>query len=134
MFICRGQFLARSLQSCLARPTFVVVSSGLGRRGQSAITRLDVVRSTKLFNASTYRTIQTTAAATPAQTQSTEQTEAQPILQFDDLRKKGLVSHRVTNVITQRMGISEMTDVQRLTINTTLNGVDVLVSLLYCFI
>lgn len=44
---------------------------------------------------------------------------------FQELADHGLVSPNVINTITQRMNIETMTDVQRLTINETLDGTDV---------
>ena len=47
------------------------------------------------------------------------------LTRFQDLADHGLVSPRVIDVLTQRMNIQTMTDVQRLTINETLDGADV---------
>ena len=46
---------------------------------------------------------------------------------FQQLADHGLVQPEVIDTLTQRMNIKVMTDVQRLTINETLDGTDVYV-------
>ncbi|EEH39984.2 ATP-dependent RNA helicase mss116 [Paracoccidioides lutzii Pb01] len=46
--------------------------------------------------------------------------------QFSELATDGLVSDNVIRVLTNKMNITTMTEVQRMTINATLNGSDVL--------
>lgn len=46
---------------------------------------------------------------------------------FEDLAQSGLIDRKFIGRITKGMGITTMTDVQRLTINETLGGDDVYV-------
>lgn len=50
--------------------------------------------------------------------------EHAPVTEFADLATKGLVHPNIVNVITQRMKLTTMTDVQSKTINEALSGVD----------
>lgn len=54
-----------------------------------------------------------------------EATQLRPDTRFQDLADKGLVDKTVIETITRRMGLSTMTQVQSLTINEALKGVDV---------
>lgn len=63
------------------------------------------------------------AAAQPIQ-EAADASE-QPITQFQELADKGLVNERIIYSITQKMNLTTMTDVQRMTIPETLKGVDV---------
>lgn len=51
--------------------------------------------------------------------------EVVELTRFQELADQGLISSNVIDTITQRMNIETMTDVQRLTINETLDGTDV---------
>ena len=46
------------------------------------------------------------------------------ITKFSKLAERGLVDQGIIDTLTKGMGIEDMTDVQSLTINATLNGVD----------
>ena len=48
-----------------------------------------------------------------------------PITRFADLSERGLVCDTVVNTLTKDMGLETMTQVQSMTINETLKGVDV---------
>ncbi|KAI5291720.1 hypothetical protein KEM54_001252 [Ascosphaera aggregata] len=62
----------------------------------------------------------------PAEELKADVIEANEITKFQHLAEKNLVSPKVIDIITQDMGLENMTDVQRLTINATLLGNDVL--------
>ena len=51
----------------------------------------------------------------------------EPIASFRELGEQGRVCQTVVDTLTQDMGMENMTDVQRLTINETLKGVDTFV-------
>lgn len=51
------------------------------------------------------------------------------ITKFQELADQGLVSSQVIDTITQRMGIETMTEVQTLTVNETLKGIDMYVTI-----
>lgn len=61
--------------------------------------------------------------------QQTEQSSASdgPVTRFEDLATRGLVHPNITNVLTRKMKLETMTDVQTRTINEALSGVDVYV-------
>jgi ATP-dependent RNA helicase MSS116 len=46
------------------------------------------------------------------------------ITEFQDLADKGLVNPNVIHAVTDRMNIKTMTEVQSMTINETLKGID----------
>lgn len=54
-----------------------------------------------------------------------QSTHNEPITRFEDLAKLGLVHPNVINVLTKKMNLDTMTDVQTRTINEALSGVDV---------
>ena len=54
--------------------------------------------------------------------------DAGPVSQFSDLASTGQVDQALVDTITKKMKIDTMTDVQRLTINEALKGVDVYVT------
>lgn len=49
---------------------------------------------------------------------------AQPISKYQELAQNGLVHPTVVNTIVQRMGITDMTDIQQLTLQECLDGAD----------
>lgn len=53
------------------------------------------------------------------------QSEIEPLREFADLQKQGLVDPQIINTITQKMNITTMTDVQSMTLRETLKGTDV---------
>jgi len=48
-----------------------------------------------------------------------------PVTRFKELSERGMVCNTVVNILTQKMGLETMTQVQSLTINETLKGIDV---------
>ena len=48
-----------------------------------------------------------------------------PVTRFKELSERGMVCNTVVDILTQKMGLETMTQVQSLTINETLKGVDV---------
>lgn len=67
------------------------------------------------------------AEAVQAEPVDTEAAIPQQFTTFEDLAQSGLIDPKFIGRITKGMGISTMTDVQRLTINETLGGDDVYV-------
>ena len=59
------------------------------------------------------------------QQQNAEPRSDERITQFAELASKGLVSNKIISSITNKMGLSSMTDIQSLTIHETLKGNDV---------
>ena len=67
------------------------------------------------------------AEAVRAEPIDTDVAAPQQFTTFEDLARSGLIDRKFIGRITKGMGISTMTDVQRLTINETLGGADVYV-------
>ncbi|KAK2810052.1 hypothetical protein FQN50_003246 [Emmonsiellopsis sp. PD_5] len=116
----RGGVLARTLQTCIARPARIslgiqqaVKSYQLGSQSSNL-----PIRNFHAYPA--LRSLGTNEAVKPEEDSSPE------LAEFSQLAESGLVSDKVINVITDKMGIKTMTDVQRMTINATLKGSDVL--------
>lgn len=63
--------------------------------------------------------------AAEAHADSAPAEHSEPITQFKDLQKQGLVHHNVIDTIVNQMRLTTMTDVQVRTINEALSGVDV---------
>jgi len=61
----------------------------------------------------------------PSDAQIHEATRYGPVTSFNELSERGMVCNTVVNTITQGMGLETMTEVQSLTINETLKGIDV---------
>lgn len=61
----------------------------------------------------------------PSGSQIDEGTQYGPVTKFEDLGTRNMVCKTVVNTITKRMGLETMTQVQSLTINETLKGIDV---------
>jgi len=61
----------------------------------------------------------------PSGTQMLETTSDGPVLRFKELAERNMVCQTVIDTITKTMGLETMTQVQSLTINETLKGVDV---------
>ncbi|KAK2735055.1 hypothetical protein FQN55_002300 [Onygenales sp. PD_40] len=116
----RGGVLARTLRTCIARPSRI--SLGVQQAIKShQLAPLSSSLSIRNFHAyPALRSLGTNEAVKTEEEPSTEFTE------FSQLAESGLVSDKVINVITGSMGIKTMTDVQRMTINATLKGSDVL--------
>ncbi|RJE20220.1 RNA helicase [Aspergillus sclerotialis] len=66
------------------------------------------------------------SASASAQLDDPVQSEIEPLREFADLQKQGLVDPQIVNTITRKMKISTMTDVQSMTLRETLKGDDVL--------
>lgn len=61
----------------------------------------------------------------PSDAQTHEATRYGPVTRFNELSERGMVCNTVVETITQGMGLDTMTEVQSLTINETLKGIDV---------
>lgn len=68
---------------------------------------------------------QVDAQQPPSNSRIDEATQHGPVTRFEDLGIRKMVSETVVNTITQEMGLETMTQVQSLTINETLRGIDV---------
>ncbi|KAF2277119.1 DEAD-domain-containing protein [Westerdykella ornata] len=64
--------------------------------------------------------------AVATESATAEAAHEEPITKFADLAKRGLVHPNVIDVITKKMKLETMTDVQTRTINEALSGVDVI--------
>lgn len=69
---------------------------------------------------------QVDAQQPPSNSRIDEATQHGPVTRFEDLGTRKMVSETVVDTITQEMGLETMTQVQSLTINETLKGIDVL--------
>ena len=61
----------------------------------------------------------------PSDHQMKEATKHGPVTKFKDLAERGMVCRTVIDTITKDMGLETMTQVQSMTINETLKGIDV---------
>ena len=68
---------------------------------------------------------QVDAQQPPSNSRIDEATQHGPVTRFEDLGTRKMVSETVVDTITQEMGLETMTQVQSLTINETLKGIDV---------
>lgn len=66
-----------------------------------------------------------TAQRPPSDVQINQPTQYGPVTEFKQLRDRGMVCPTVVKTLTEDMGMETMTQVQSLTINETLKGVDV---------
>ena len=71
-----------------------------------------------------FPTLQSSASAS-AEVDYPAQNEIEPLREFRDLLKQGLVDPQIVKTISQRMNITTMTDVQSMTLRETLKGDDV---------
>lgn len=124
----------------LSRAAPRTVDSFLFHRSSSKAYGIEPFAKVRAFNTST-RTCQH-AAARPAiiEREVEEEIEAQrpptdqqiqkavqhgPVTRFAELLERGMVCDSVVKTITQDMGLETMTQVQSMTINETLKGIDV---------
>lgn len=61
----------------------------------------------------------------PSDRQISEATEHGPVTTFEGLFDRGMVCDTIVKTITRDMGLKTMTQVQSMTINETLKGIDV---------
>ncbi|OAT06911.1 DEAD box RNA helicase HelA [Blastomyces gilchristii SLH14081] len=116
----RGNVLARTLRTCIARP--VRIQAGIQQPINTfRVAQQQSILPTRSFHA--YPALRSSQAAS-----AVKEAEEAPceLTQFSELASNGLISDNVIRVITNQMNITTMTDVQRMTINATLNGSDVL--------
>ncbi|KAH8698746.1 putative DEAD box RNA helicase hela [Talaromyces proteolyticus] len=120
----RGPVLARALRACAPRTlqSPVVRSTHIVTNFQSPSAIPSVFRPQVRLLQSKSSLNQTAAA----QTVQENEPPAKSLTEFSELGSEGLVEPNIIYSITQKMGISTMSDVQRLTIPQTLNGVDTL--------
>lgn len=64
------------------------------------------------------------ASRSPSDNHTGEAVQHGPITRFQELSDRGLVCDTVVDTITKDMGLSTMTQVQSMTINETLKGID----------
>ncbi|EGC43599.1 ATP-dependent RNA helicase MSS116 [Histoplasma capsulatum var. duboisii H88] len=116
----RGNVLACTLRTCIARP--IRIQSGIQQSINTfRISQQTSVLPTRAFHA--YPALRSSQAASAVK--EVEEPPAE-LTQFSELASNGLVSDNIIRVLTNKMNITTMTDVQRMTINATLNGSDVL--------
>ena len=65
------------------------------------------------------------AETPPSDARINRATNYGPVTKFEELSKRGMVCPTVVDTITRGMGLETMTQVQSLTINETLKGIDV---------
>lgn len=115
----RGNVLARTLRTCIARP--IRIQSGIQQSINTfRISQQTSFLPTRAFHA--YPALRSSQAASAVK--EVEEPPAE-LTQFSELASNGLVSDNIIRVLTNKMNITTMTDVQRMTINATLNGSDV---------
>lgn len=68
---------------------------------------------------------QVDAQQPPSDSQIDEATQSGLVTRFEDLGTRNLVCQTIVNSLTQDMGLETMTQVQSLTIDETLKGIDV---------
>ena len=61
----------------------------------------------------------------PSDAQINEATKLGLVTKFKGLSERGMVCNTIIDTITEKMGLETMTQVQSLTINETLKGIDV---------
>ncbi|KAL1961969.1 hypothetical protein VTN77DRAFT_704 [Rasamsonia byssochlamydoides] len=116
----RGPALAQALRVCAPRSIQSVKATSLLARWQRPSASISSPLQVRAFHFSP----PLRAAAQPVQEAAGGSEER--ITQFQELADKGLVSSRLIYPITNKMNLTTMTDVQSLTINETLKGIDVL--------
>jgi ATP-dependent RNA helicase MSS116 len=117
----RGPALAQALRACAPRSILSVrATAPLARwqRPSAPIAALQV-RSFRLS-----ATLRDAGSATAQELEQAPENEG-PLTEFQQLADRGLVSPSLIFSITKKMNITTMTEVQRMTINETLKGVDV---------
>ncbi|KAI9373090.1 P-loop containing nucleoside triphosphate hydrolase protein [Aspergillus egyptiacus] len=77
-----------------------------------------------LFHSSSARFSEATAAAKDA-TPTLEHEQSEQLTRFKDLTERKLVDRSIVDALTRKMGLENMTDVQRLTIPISVTGKDV---------
>lgn len=109
----RGPALARALRVCA--PQSVKVTSSIRRLSRPSVTPLSI--SVRSF----HWTSSLKAVAQQAEVPSERENR---ITEFQDLADRGLVNPNIVHAVTNKMGIKTMTEVQTMTINETLKGID----------
>lgn len=118
----QGQALGRVLRTCSARS----VSSQITRRPakwQQLSSRLSPLATRTLHSSTPLSRPPATAAAEAGEQEQSARSD-EPVTRFQELADRGLVSDKIIRNITEKMGLSTMTDVQSMTINATLKGDD----------
>lgn len=118
----RGHVLARTVRTC--RPLTIEsvrVAQNPLISSKQAVKAATVPR--RPFHV--FSSLKSTAAAAATEAQPEEKFQQEPITKFSELSDRHLVDKKVVQHITKGMGLSTMTEVQSLTINETLKGVDV---------
>lgn len=118
----QGQVLGRVLRTCSVRSISYQIPRRPARWQQlSAKTSPFAVRT---LHSSIPLSRPSEAAAAQAAEQEQSAEHEKPITHFKELGDRGLVSDKIISNITDKMGLTTMTDVQSMTINATLNGAD----------
>ena len=119
----QGQALARALRTS----TTIYTSKAVFARPLRC--RVFLQTPSKLVTArtfSSYNSILQQQAAYASRDEPESNAPPRELIKFSELAEYGLVSPKVIDTIVNQMGIHTMTDVQRLTINETLDGSDVI--------
>ena len=106
---------AQLLKSCRYAPIRGISVSQC--HGQTAATRASALE--KAFDD------EVNAQKPPSDEHNQETTKHGPVTRFQELLDRGLVCETVVNTIVKDMGLETMTQVQSMTINETLKGIDV---------
>ncbi|EEH44545.2 uncharacterized protein PADG_00834 [Paracoccidioides brasiliensis Pb18] len=115
----RGNILTRTIRPCIIRS--LRIQKGTQRPIiSSRIAQHPSVLTIRAFHP--YPALRSSQAASAVK----EAEAPTEYTQFSELATDGLVSDNVIRVVTNKMNITTMTEVQRMTINATLNGSDVL--------
>ncbi|OKL56007.1 hypothetical protein UA08_08675 [Talaromyces atroroseus] len=116
----RGPALARALRVCAPRALQSTKTT------PSLVANFKTTLPPAYSPASQVRLFQSTVSPKQANAAAQSQETPKSIDQFNELAVQGLVHPRIIHAITEKMGIHTMTDVQRLTIPHSIQGVDTL--------
>lgn len=116
----RGPALARAFRACAPRTLHSAKTT------PALVANFRTTFPSASSSASQVRLFQSQPAQKQANATATAEAQdpSKPISDFTDLAVQGLVHPRIIHAITEKMGIKTMTDVQRLTIQNTIQGLD----------
>lgn len=119
----QGQVLGRVLRTCAAPARSVSVQiTRRPAKWQQLPSRVSPFQVRTLHSSPPFSRPSAATAEAGEQAQPAQPEEA--ITRFQELADRGLVSENIIRNITEKMGLSTMTEVQSMTINATLNGSD----------
>ena len=119
--IGRGHVVARTLRTCLSHSNKCQTVRKPVEWLQPSL-RMIPAATRSFYLSPSWNQVQ---AVGVVQQQNAEPRSDERITQFAELASKGLVSNKIISSITNKMGLSSMTDIQSLTIHETLKGNDV---------